>query len=156
MLFFDAHCDTVSEMYLKKQTFAKNDLHIDFTRMKKYEGYTQVFAIFTSPEERKGARDYENTLIDLFYEQMDKNGVATCKNYSDFVAAKSPYKAFLSVEGAEGITEIGDVLRLKKRGVFMIAPVWNFRNKIACGAMEDADTGLSEFGKKVILEIDKL
>ena len=156
MRIFDAHCDTASEMYEKNQSFAKNSLHIDFERMKKYDAYTQVFAVFTSPEKRGNAREYEEKVIDLFYEQMKKNSVSVCKNYGDFKEAKSPYRAFLSIEGAEGIEKEDDLLRLKERGVFMIAPVWNFRNKIACGVMEEEDTGLSEFGKKIVKKMDKL
>ena len=156
MRVFDAHCDTISELYGKKQDFAKNSLHIDFERMKKYEGYTQVFAIFTAPENRKNAKEYEEALIDLFYEQMQGNGICICKNYSDYKAAKMPYRAFLSIEGAEGIEKEEDLLYLKQKGVFMIAPVWNFRNKIACGVMEEEDTGLSKFGKKIIAKMDKL
>ena len=156
MRIFDAHCDTITELYSKKQNFSKNSLHIDLERMKKYEGFTQVFAVFTAPENRESAKEYENALIDLFYGQMQKNGVSICKNYSDFISSKPPYKAFLSIEGAEGITEADDVLRLKNRGVFMIAPTWNFRNRLACGAMEKVDTGLSELGKQVIAEMDRL
>lgn len=156
MKIFDAHCDTLSEMYEKKQDFSKNSLHIDFERMKKYTAYTQVFAVFTAPENRINAKEYENALIDLFYDQMKKSGIHICKNYSDYERAKAPYRAFLSIEGAEGITEEEDLLSLKQRGVCMIAPVWNFRNKIACGVMEKEDTGLSEFGKKIIAKMDSL
>lgn len=156
MKIFDAHCDTLTEMYGKKQQFSKNSLHTDLYRMKKYEGFAQVFAVFTAPENRENAKKYENELIDLFYSEMRKNGVAICKGYSDFMAAKSPYKAFLSIEGAEGITETGDILRLKERGVFMIAPTWNFKNRLACGAMETVDTGLSRLGKQVVSEMDRL
>ena len=155
MRIFDAHCDTVTEMYLKKQGFSKNSLHIDLERMRKYEGYTQVFAIFTAPENRENAREYEDALIDLFYCELQKNGVDICKNYSEYMSAKSPYKALLSIEGAESITGAGDVLRLKKRGVFMIAPVWNFKNRLACGVMEETDTGLSRLGAEVIKEMDR-
>ena len=156
MRIFDAHCDTLSEVYAKNQDFSENSLHIDLARMKKYDAYTQVFAVFTAPEHRENAREYEEVLISLFYDAMQKNGVSVCRNYSDYERAKSPYKAFLSIEGAEGITEEADLLRLKKRGVFMIAPVWNFRNKIACGVMESEDTGLSEFGKRIVLQMDRL
>lgn len=156
MRIFDAHADTLSELYEKKQKFSKNSLHIDFERMKKYERYTQVFAIFTSGEKRGYAKEYEGALIDLFYGEMQENGVCTCKNYGDYEAAKSPYRAFLSIEGAEGIENEDDLLELKENGVFMIAPVWNFRNKIACGVMEQKDTGLSDFGKKIIAKMDSL
>lgn len=156
MRVFDAHCDTVSEMYNTKQAFAKNSLHIDLMRMSKYDGYTQVFAIFTPPERKNEAKEYVKELITLFYDEMNKNGVTVCKNFSDFASSKTKQNAFLSIEGAECIESIPDILELKEKGVFMIAPTWNFRNKIGCGVMEERDTGLSEFGKKAICEMDRL
>ena len=156
MRIFDAHCDTLTEMYSQNQKFKSNRLHIDFERMKKYEGYTQVFAVFTAPENRERAKENENALIELFYREMAENGVAVCRDFNDLMAAKLPYKALLSIEGADGISELGDVARLKEKGVFMIAPTWNFKNKVACGVMEAEDTGLSELGKSVIAEMDRL
>ena len=73
MRVFDAHCDTISEMYEKKQDFAKNSLHIDFERMKKYEAYTQVFAVFTDPQKRAKAKEYENALIEPERTVLDIN-----------------------------------------------------------------------------------
>lgn len=153
MKIFDAHCDTLSEMYDKKQGFAKNTLHIDFDRMSNYDGYTQVFAIFIPPEKKSCAKNYAKELTALFYAEMEKNGINMCRRLSDL---KSPYNAFLSIEGAECIDSLADLSELKENGVFMIAPTWNFRNKIACGVMENEDTGLSAFGKKVICEMDRL
>lgn len=156
MHVFDAHCDTISEMYNTKQNFAKNNLHIDLMRMSKYDRYTQVFAIFTPPERKNRAKEYVKELMTLFYDEMNKNNITVCKNFSDFSLSKSKQNAFLSIEGAECIDSISDILKLKENGVFMIAPTWNFRNKIACGVMEERDTGLSEFGKKAICEMDRL
>lgn len=156
MRIFDAHCDTLSEMYEKNQHFAENNLHIDFARIKKYDGYTQVFAIFTPPEKKDISKSYVKELAALFYDQMRKNGVNICRNYGDFVSAKGKYNAFLSIEGAECVENISDIAELKNMGVFMIAPTWNFRNKIACGVMEEEDTGLAVFGKEAVREMDRL
>lgn len=155
MRIFDAHCDTLSEMYHKKQNFAENKLHIDRFRMAKYEGYTQVFAIFMPPQIKSRAKDYFNEIAALFYRQMLKNGVNICTDYKSLTLSKSPYNAFLSIEGAECVDNLSDIAVLKRMGVFMIAPTWNFKNKLACGAMETEDTGLSEFGKKAIREMDR-
>lgn len=155
MRIFDAHCDTLSEMYEKNQQFKENDLHIDFLRMKKYEGYTQVFAVFIPPEKRDIAKEYVKELTALFYSQMQKNGVGICKSCNELILSNSKFNAFLSIEGAECVSDLLDILSLKEMGVFMIAPTWNFRNKIACGVMEKEDTGLTEFGKKVIREMDR-
>ena len=70
MRIFDAHCDTLSEMYSKKQNFAKNNLHLDLARMEKYDRYTQVFAVFIPPEQKSRAKKYFNELAALFYKQM--------------------------------------------------------------------------------------
>ncbi len=155
MRIFDAHCDTLYEMYEKKQSFAENNLHIDFARMTKYEGYTQVFAIFTPPEKKDISRGYVKELAEIFYNEMQKNGVNICRNYEDFVSKNAKYNAFLSIEGAECVESVSDIQKLKKMGVFMIAPTWNFRNKMACGIMEEEDTGLTEFGKEAIEEMDR-
>ncbi|MBR4720263.1 MAG: membrane dipeptidase [Clostridia bacterium] len=156
MRVFDAHCDTLSEMYDKKQGFAKNNLHIDLYRMSKYDRYTQVFAIFTPPERKDNAKEYVKEITALFYDEMAKNGVTVCKNYADLAKSKTKQNAFLSIEGAECVEKILDIWELKENGVFMIAPTWNFKNKIACGVMENEDTGLTEFGREVICEMDRL
>ncbi|MBR4172809.1 MAG: membrane dipeptidase [Clostridia bacterium] len=142
-------------MYEKKQIFAENNLHIDRKRMEKYGGYTQVFAIFMPPDNRN-AREYTKALTALFYKEMQENGITVCQNYSDITASKTRYNALLSIEGAECVEKVSDISALKKMGVFMIAPTWNFRNKLACGAMEERDTGLSGLGKSVISEMDRL
>ena len=156
MRIFDAHCDTLSEMYAKKQGILKNSLHLDLTRMGKYERYTQVFAIFTPPEKKDYAKEYVKELAALFYTEMQKNNVNICRSYCDFEKGNAQINAFLSIEGAECVESISDLSDLKKAGVFMIAPTWNFKNKIACGVMEEFDTGLSAFGKRVISEMDRL
>ena len=156
MRIFDAHCDTLSEMYDKNQHFGKNSLHIDLDRMSKYEKYTQVFAIFTPPERKDAAKEYVKEITALFYDEMAKNGVTVCRNYTDLVKSKTRQNAFLSIEGAECVESISDLSELKENGVFMIAPTWNFRNKIACGVMEEEDTGLTEFGKEAVREMDRL
>lgn len=156
MRVFDAHCDTLSEMYDKKQHLGKNDLHIDLDRMSKYDRYTQVFAIFTPPERKDTAKEYVKELTALFYDEMQKNGVTVCRNYADLISSKTRQNAFLSIEGAECVEKISDIAELKENGIFMIAPTWNFRNKIASGVMEEEDTGLTDFGREVICEMERL
>lgn len=156
MKICDAHCDTVTKMYAEKAPFSENRLHIDFERMKKYDGYTQVFAVFTPPGSGASAKEYTKNCIGLFYDEMKKNGIAICRSYSELREKNGKYSAFLSLEGAEGISELSDLPEYKRLGVFMIAPTWNFRNRLACGAMEEKDTGLTPFGKRVITEMSRL
>ncbi len=156
MEFFDAHADTMSELLDQNTELCHNSLHIDAKRLSAYSSYTQVFAAFIAPEYKDSAMERAVRIIEKFYEETKKCGITVCKSYSDWKKAKTPIKAFLSLEGGEPIQTIDDLCKLYKMGVRMIAPTWNFRNKIACGVMEEKDTGLSTFGEEVIREMNRL
>lgn len=156
MICFDAHCDTISELLNQNKEFKKNDLHIDAERMGKYESYTQVFAAFIDPAYKECAMDRAKTIIKRFYMSMEKNNITVCRNYSDWINAKTAVKAFLSMEGGEPIQSLSDLHELYDMGVRMIAPTWNFKNQLACGINEEQDTGLTSFGREIIKEMNRL
>lgn len=156
MIIFDAHCDTISELLNRNKSLKENDMHIDAKRLSAYESYTQVFAAFIDPEYKDCAMERAKAIIAKFYDEMQENGITVCKNFTDRQNAKTPVKAFLSLEGGEPIESISDLHELYDLGVRMIAPTWNFKNKIACGVCEEQDTGLTEFGKSVIAEMNRL
>lgn len=156
MRIFDAHADTISEIFDSNKNLWDNDLHIDARRMSAYEEYTQVFAVFISPEHKNRGMDRACELIKRAKAEMASCGITLCKSYRDWEASHTKVKGFLSLEGGEPICKISDVKKLHNLGVRMIAPTWNFRNKIACGVLEEKDTGLSDFGKDVIREMERL
>ncbi len=156
MEFFDAHADTISELLDKNAELLRNDLHIDAKRLLAYPAYTQVFAAFIAPRYRDSAMERAEAIIEKFYAETQKCGITVCKSYSDWENAKTPIKAFLSLEGGEPIRTVEDLNKLYELGVRMIAPTWNFKNKIACGVMEKEDTGLSAFGEKIVCEMNRL
>ena len=80
MEVFDAHCDTVSEIFDKKKNLMKNDLHIDAERLFAMGSYTQVFALFISPEYKDSAMNRAKTLAERFYEETAICGIDVCKN----------------------------------------------------------------------------
>ena len=53
MRFFDFHCDTIGECYLKNKHLARNNLHIDLQKSSSFASYGQVFAIWI-PDEKRG------------------------------------------------------------------------------------------------------
>lgn len=156
MRIFDAHADTISEIFDRNKNLWENDLHIDARRMSAYEEYTQVFAVFISPEHKNRGMDRACELIKRAKEEMASCGITLCKSYRDWEEAHTKVKGFLSLEGGEPIRKLSDVKKLYNLGVRMIAPTWNFRNKIACGVLEEKDTGLSAFGRQVIREMERL
>lgn len=140
---FDTHCDTLCAVLDKGKSIIKNDCHADFERMKQYERYTQVFACFIAPVYHSCADERTMALIDTFHRVTDD--------------LPESIRAILSIEGGEGIYSLAQLRNYYRLGVRIIAPTWNYSNHIASGALEKDETrGLTEFGKKVIAEMNRL
>lgn len=135
---FDTHCDTLCKVLDYGKGLYENDCHVDIKRMHGYKSYTQVFACFIDPIYKNRAMERCLRLIDTFYRYAPKGSV-------------------LSIEGGEMITDLAQLRILHKLGVKIIALTWNFSNQIASGAAEQNSLrGLTEFGKSVIKEMNRL
>ncbi|MCI8980563.1 MAG: membrane dipeptidase, partial [Clostridia bacterium] len=141
---FDTHCDTLCSVLDYGKSIVMNECHVDIERMKKYEQYTQVFACFIDPVYKSCAADRTLNLIDTFH---------------NTVSDKLPdnVRGILSIEGGEGIYSLAHLRNFYRLGVRIIALTWNFSNHIASGALETDETrGLTEFGKLVVAEMNRL
>ena len=156
MHIFDCHCDTASELLNTGEILRENSLHIDMKRLEKYHSYTQVFAAFIAPEYRECAMERAEAIIGKIKSEALNNNITLCENYSQWENARTKVKAFISLEGGEPIESISHLHKLYNMGVGMIAPTWNYKNQLGCGAEEEVDTGLTELGKNVIREMDRL
>lgn len=137
LTIFDAHCDTLSLMLDTDQKFKENTCNIDSSRQSEYKNYIQTFACFIAPEYCSNSMERCLEMIDLFYEQ-NINGI-------------------LSIEGGNMITSMSSLRTLRRLGVRIAALTWNYSNHIASGVNEtDLNRGLTEFGKKVITEMNKI
>lgn len=130
---FDAHCDTLCIM--EEQKNGKS--HVTAEGMSGYEKYTQVYACFIAPKYYSCAKERAIKLIDTYY-QNNLNGI-------------------LSIEGGECIESAADIERYYSRGVRIAALTWNNTNRIAAGADEsDKSKGLTEFGKEIVREMNRI
>lgn len=135
---FDAHCDTLCHVRDLGKDLETNDCHVDIERMNKYKSYTQVFACFIDPIYKNCAKERCLELIDTFHRFAPKNSV-------------------LSIEGGECITSLSALRNFYRLGVRIVALTWNYSNHIASGAAEKDETrGLTEFGRQVIAEMNRL
>ena len=96
-----------------------------------------------------------NSVVTNFFEEAEKNKFTICKTHKDIETAKG-HCGILSIEGGEPIEKLEDIEYLKSLGIMMIAPTWNYKNKLGCGVLEKEDTGLTEFGKKAIAKMNEL
>lgn len=131
---FDAHCDTLCYLNDNHTSIDKNSHHVDRLRMGDDE-VRRVFACFIAPVYKNSAMERFIELSDTFYSQN--------------------IKGILSVEGGEMITSLKALRTLKRLGVRIAALTWNYSNHIAGGVL-NPDTGLSEFGKSVVKEMNKI
>lgn len=78
---------------------------------------------------------------------------------ADIARAKAAGRlgVILGFQGAEPIGDSLDVLALYRRlGLRIMQLTYNFRNLVGCGCQEKDDTGLSEFGRRVVAEMNRL
>ena len=136
MKLFDLHCDTAYEMYKQKESLASNDLHIALDRTEKIEEYRQVMAVWS-----------DNALSDeACYEDFLKIHKNFLKHTSLFPEKN---KFYLSLEDARLLC--GKLERLDSlydMGIRFLIPMWIGKSII--GGAFDTDSGLTDFGKRVI------
>lgn len=128
----------------------------------------QNFAIFTHLKKVNDPVKYVMDMIDLFYNEMDKNSdiIKPIKNYQDIIDNQNNglMSAMLTLE--EGAVINNDLAYLRnyyRLGVRMITLTWNFENgigfpnfsKIGYGEYDDKN-GLTDFGKEYIKECERL
>lgn len=149
---FDCHCDTITKAMWSQQNIYKNNLHIDIEKLKIFERAVQVFAIWL--DEQYLGEAYKNTLktIDFYNSQLEEYKEHISKNIND-----DKIGAILSIEGGEAIE--GSIEKLREfyeKGVRLMTLTWNHKNEIGNGALSDFDEGLTDFGKKVVREMNRL
>ena len=150
---FDCHCDTLTKAMENNVNLYANNLHLDFKRLNLYENPVQIFAIWLDSVYLD--KPYSNTLkaIDFFYNEI--------KNYSEYVTTdyndKSRLRAILSVEGGEACEgSIEKLYNLYQKGIRLMTLTWNYKNEIGCGALSGYNDGLSDFGKRVVSEMNNM
>ena len=140
---FDTHCDTLCCVRDDGKSLNENDCHVDLKRMSEYKSYTQVFACFIDPIYKTCGAERTMNLTDTFHTHT--------QNLPQNV------KAVLSLEGGEGIYSLSALRNYHRLGVKIAALTWNYSNHIASGALEsDENRGLTDFGKTVVAEMNKI
>ncbi len=153
---FDAHADTMSKLYESGENFLKNTCHIDFDRMKKYDGYTQVFAAFVDKKATSEKPNlYIKKVIERYKKEVFKSDVCHCETFNQLNNSK--FSSILSIEGGEALDgSIDNLYEFYQLGVRIMTLTWNYRNEICDGIGEGDGKGLTAFGKTVVQQMNKL
>lgn len=141
MKIVDMHCDTISELWKSRkegrpQELSKNNLHVDIRKMKQSGYLLQNFAMYTDLEKVSDPFDYVMELINLFYEEIEKNknDISVIKTYGDIIENEQQGKlsAMMTIEeGACCRGEIANLEKLYALGARMMTLTWNYPNELA-------------------------
>lgn len=145
---FDLHCDTLLELYKKKENIEDNSLHISLKKVQNFNKYFQVGAIWS---------DYRLTDDEAYFRCLDVIDYAKSQNVNFTVNLNNLYKHnfILGIEDSRLLNN--DIQRLDylhSLGVRILTLNW--KNNSCIGGGWNTSYPLSNFGKKVILRAFEL
>lgn len=162
MLIADAHCDTALSVQESGADFYENDFQLNLKKLCDTRDRLQFFAAFAYPVQfRNNELTKVLSIIDQVYAAEEKypDKIKVCLDSRDIDKAvlEGKVAALLSIEGGECLNGELSVLRqLYRLGVRSMLLAWNHRNLLADGAEETRGGGLSEFGRQVVSEMERL
>ena len=140
MNYFDLHCDTPYECYVKGKEFSDLSLAVNAFGDNYFDNWKQTFAVWIRDDE-KNPFDFYNAVLKDFKAKLMK--------------AKSKVKPIFALEGASLLNDDLDLIyKLKADDIKLITLTWNGENKIAGGI--NSQKGLTEYGKRVIDKMNTL
>lgn len=162
MDLFDLHCDTAFECATKLDgvDIQHGAGHLSLERGGYLGNWRQVFAIFMPDEYRGEAaiRHYE-LVRDYLYRQSElfPDTFHIVRNAAQFAEKKAGCSAIFSVEGGSALAgQIERVQALYDDGVRLITLTWNADNELGDGIRAERGRGLTDFGRAVVVEMNRL
>mgnify|MGYP000947698412 CR=1 FL=1 len=162
-MYIDFHCDSLMGVVNgDRRLIERGEGHLDLPRLKEAGALMQVFACFVDDEYvKKEAANRTLAMIDSFYKEAGNSGglLRPVLSYDDLAAVKAGggVGGMLSIEGGESLEGSLYILRSFYRlGVRAITLTWSRRNELGDGVGEDSGSGLTEFGRNVVKEMNRL
>ncbi len=155
----DAHCDTLTELTKRGETLADNSLSVSLSKLKRYPGFVQFFAIWLS-DESKSPFSEALFFIDRYYEELKKNQENIVPVLSgkamERVLAEGGIGALLTIENGNCLEgKLHRLALLYRLGVRAMTLTWNGENELGYG-VECSRGGLSDVGRRVVYEMNRL
>ncbi|BED92084.1 MAG: membrane dipeptidase [Candidatus Improbicoccus pseudotrichonymphae] len=142
---FDLHCDTIHRIVSEGKSIRNKDLNVNVEKLKKFDEYIGVFAIWIPPEFR-GRR-----ALDFFLNSHKKSSKILKE-----INSVEKRKAILSVEGGSVLSgNLKNIDILAKCNIKILTLTWNGSCEIGDGICVNNSSGLTNFGKKTIEQLKK-
>lgn len=145
---FDLHCDTLLELYKKKEKIEENSLHISLKKVQNFSKYIQIGAIWS---------DYRLTDDEAYSRCLDVINYAQSQKI-DFSVNLNNSNKYNLILGIEDSRLLGDKLNrldiLYSCGVRVLTLNWKDNSRI--GGAWNTTVPLSDFGKNVVFHAYEL
>lgn len=160
MLICDLHSDLPYKILTEGETIESKNT--DWSLNKTGENsYIQVFANFIDKFEFDNPLKTASLMIDGIAEQIgNSNKIFLIKTRNDLEDVLSGNKngAIFSIEGGEALGgDLENLYKFYEKGVRILTLTWNYPNQLGEGVGEyTSNRGLTDFGKKVVREMNKI
>ncbi len=102
-------------------------------------------------------KEYFLNIYNYFKNQLslNKSHIYQYKDTNRF-SKDSRHCALITLEGGDFIKSEEDIEFLKNLGIKVVTLTWNKSNLLACSCVDEKDTGLTEFGRKILKKMENL
>ncbi len=156
MKVFDLHCDTLFEANKNSSSIISNSYHFSLKKALKYNTYTQVMAVWIPDEYRlENAKNLVEQCHILLKQELAK--CSEFKQITDFSKlCDNNYNIVFAIEGGAALAgKLENIKKYREMGVRFLTLTWNGANEIGDGIKCENPKGLTEFGKKVIPQLEE-
>jgi membrane dipeptidase len=163
-IVFDGHCDTILNLDRSGRALGEHspDGHADLPRFRLGGTTAQVFALYVEGNylpDRAIQRTLQ--LLDRFYQELASNQdrMLQATRAADIHRAKAEDKlaAILGIEGGAALAgEISALRAFYRLGVRLLTLTWSRRNELGDGTGVENPQGLTDFGREIVLEMNRL
>lgn len=165
-LVFDMHSDIQCEVIRRRSLGETHILNETFYRPLRKGGVDAIW--FSTPPHLMHYPSYRGDYIQAGMHCMDVTLVELeeCRDHfllatraKDILEAKREGKiaVLLGFEGADPVSEnLGNLRNFYRLGLREIQLTWNYKNQVCDGIYEGRNAGLTEFGKELVKEMNRL
>ncbi|MDO4730710.1 MAG: membrane dipeptidase [Clostridia bacterium] len=162
MRYFDLHCDTLYKALSENKSLTKNDLCVSFEKGSAFKPWVQCFAIWI-PDDLRGESAFSlaQKAYEFFLDQIafSDGKITLCKNKTDLQNIKNTNScgAVFTIEGSAALAEnLENLSVFSDMGLKIMTLTWNEDCESGSGISSFPDLGLTDFGKQLLLEMEKL
>lgn len=161
----DLHCDTMSKLVEAGPDIIlrENALNVDIRKLQAGNFTAQFFALFIDMAKTENPLEYCLRMVDRFHQELAANqdAIRLATNHAELLKNQSEGKlsAFLTIEEGGALKgSLSNLQNFYRLGVRLLTLTWNYPNELGFpNALVDCrDKGLTEFGREVVVEMNRL